>query len=311
MKRGRLIGAAIAFVLTFASVSGQATALTSVNLHVPASHGYRFGLYVTARPSRTVASAGLVRNFGGDSAAAAFYAKRRAGGFTGGRMHADFGPYGTTSAKFVKKKTHRSSTEIGSSGCKIVESRKVGVFRGHIDFEGEAGFAAVHASKARGAIFKFKVSRACHVHPRVEVPELRTPMERYEARNEPRPKPSYELGTCGADPSTYFVAAREDGDAYFETGSSERVDGIHINRFAWGTGPQSGFKLGEQATQAMVRPGMAPFDGTGRFADRRLRGNLEVDLPGGADTSLTPGKGFLKPAEKVRKDLPCFPYTGD
>jgi len=218
-------------------------------------------------------------------------------------IEADFGDFGQIAMRFHG--TPRPLNREKESGCRGKRTiGAAGTFRGHIEFEGEGGFAGVRARKARG-FFVRSFRRVCNVR------EVRKRPDRTASR---KPRPSQ----ISIRDNTLIAESREMGrgtrfaavELEFDNGrraalltvvsasSVERVGAVRISRDSFATSNDRMLFVSardKEPTVAKVAPTW-PFKGTATYsreagAPPGWDGNLAVLLPGIGSAPLT-GKGF-------------------
>ena len=284
------------------SAASPASARELITLGAPASNGYSLEINTVAGPEPRVAVAQFIREqagvFGG-----AFYTKRAAGGYENRRLRIDIGGYASVRAKFAKQDTERDVDRFGPSNCRLIRVEKTGVFRGRIQGSGELGFSTVDVNRAPGSIERYRL-RGC----RAPAPAVRAvPRTMQSIIERAKPRRSWDLGVCAPGPRTVFHAERWRTGAQFDAAAYERDGGVGIYRFLDSLASRSSFTLARNGRRAMVRPPRG-FDGTGRFRNGTLTGNLTANFPGAPGTPLTPGSGYLDP--NGDRSLPCDPFGG-
>ena len=227
----------------------------------------------------------------------AFYSKRKAGGYDKRRLRSDFGQFGSARARFVKREVERRKYGVGPCRIRIVE--KIGVFRGRIQFTAENGFSDIRTRRADGRITSYRL-RGCRGKAATRANRSLSPLAQMRAK----PKRRYQLSTCGPADGLTLRADRERRGSVFYTESNERTGGISISRYILSSDNRGAFKVAKSGRRAMVRPPRG-FDGTGRFRNGVLDGNLQADFPGAPNTPLTPGAGELRQRGSWGADPRC------
>ena len=289
MSTGRFMVRLVVAVVAAAGVAliaaSPSQASRFVTLSAPASSGYEFGLSARAKPGKVPAGLQFDRA-GAGLQSLAFYSKRKAGGYDKRRLRSNFGQFGSARARFFKREVKRRKYGVGPCRIRIVE--RIGVFRGRIQFTAEDGFSDIRTRRADGRITSYRL-RGCRGKSATRAKRSLSPLAQMRAK----PKRRYELSSCGPADGSTLSADREPGGSEFYAESIERTGGILISRYILSSANRAAFKVAKGGRRAMVRPPRG-FDGTGRFRNGVLDGNLQADFPGAPNTPLTPGEGVLR-----------------
>lgn len=228
-------------------------------------------------PVATFSPSGAPRPAGIVNGAASIY-RARAASSDPRRVEARLGQLGRISVAFHPSGRSRVTTLGPGSGegcggpTRIV--RRLGSFRGTVEFQGEDGYTSVHATSAPGSIG--------------------TPLPSGCAAA------SFTRPVSGAMPAAVLSAVDRRAGARFEartTGSGvaftatwrERLaGGLAVARRAYAGAPRGSFAFGRGLTWAKVTP-PAPFSGAARFGDASWTGSLSATFPGGAIPMTGPG----------------------
>lgn len=303
-KAGRAIVVLLAASLTLGLAPGTASASersVQATMRTTATNGFRFLLGLEAGPGMRPAGVSFWRE-SDDEAEGAFYRVGHAGTFANRRVDVDLGILGSARGRFVQSRERRRVIHHGKR-CSEVRVIHIGRFEGAIDIEGENGFAAVHRSTIRGRIESYRI-RGCGTDRVQRTPAafarrlLRAPALRYPA-----------IASCGTRLDTWFMAVRGPLGTEYAATYSSRAEGIRAIRLLFSVGSRKSFEVTANH-RATIRPDHRFFAGTGRYAAKRLTGDLTASFPGAPDTPLTPGRAELGDEDSV--DLArCYPFSGD
>lgn len=258
-----------ALFVTLGATSASAAPLGQPSgFTLKASRGYSiFVVGVAARKGRPAAIAIFVTGRDGG----AFYSAPAV--VTETSIQADLGALGEIAVAFHPSGEARKARSVCSRQSAKFDS---GYYEGTIDFHGEQGYTEVEAVRARGDV-GFLLDLLCPGISGTRGPFL--------------PGAELEVDSPRLGPHLKVVKNRRGAPAHFETGISEKQDGISISRFISTVAPPHAFEYDPKVQTATVDP-PAPFSGTARFhrnakPANRWTGDLTVDLPGRADVKLT------------------------
>jgi hypothetical protein len=263
---------------------------SSAAFTVPGSNG--FSLDVESRPGAvrvvaferrppvaTFSPGGAPRPPAAGNGAASIY-RVRAAGRDPRRVDVRLGQLGRIAVSFHPSGERRVTT-LGpgaGAGCggpvRIV--RRLGTFRGTVEFRGENGYTSVRTTSARGSV-------GTPLPPGCEAATL---------SRSGRPRPLAGAVLSAADPlaGAHFEARTSGASAVFTARWRERLaDGVTVTRRAYAGAPSRAFEFGRGLTWARVAP-PAPFTGAAHFAaGAGWRGSLRATFPGGAIPLTGPG----------------------
>jgi hypothetical protein len=274
-------------VLGLVAVVGAAPAVAETpfppgGFRLPASNGYSLHALSFDGDPRGEHDE-LILFFGRKGAGATYFALHHVE-VTETTIAADLGRLGSIDLHFVP--SGRNTKE--HSRCDRSQSIAFdsGYYEGRIDFEGEEGFTAVHATRAAGEL-QLALNLICLGGPRVEGsgPDLPGALLRTRQR---RPQGSLELQARTNSPTR---------PPRFEASIEERSSVLPVVRSVTVFAAPAAFRYDVSAQTARLAPPM-PFAGVARF-DRagrrpgRLRGELTVDFPGRSGVSLAGLGGSL------------------
>lgn len=268
-----------------ASARPSLPAVTSAAFAVRASNGFSLdvesvgGLVTVVASERrppvaTFSRDGVPRPAGGGNGAASIYRVRGASRDPR-RVDVALGQLGRISVSFHPSGRSRV-TQLGEAAAcggprRIV--RRLGTFRGTVEFRGEAGYTSVAATSAPGSVG--------------------TPLPAACAGASAAPRAAV-LSAVNRRTGTRFEAVTTGSGAAFVATWRERLGGgLVVSRRAYAGAPRSAFSFDRDLTSARVAP-PAPFSGTAHFgaggADAaRWRGGLRATFPGVAIPMTGPG----------------------
>jgi len=161
-----------------------------------------------------------------------------------------------------------------------------GFYEGRIDFEGEEGFTAVHATRAAGEL-QLGLNLIC---PGGSV---------NEGFGGHAPGARLHLRRRWSDGSVELQARKNSlsRPTRLEATIEEHREGVFTFRYVAATGAPAAFDYDVPAQYARLAP-PSPFSGTARFersgkGPGRLHGALSVDFPGRSSVSLAGARGSL------------------
>lgn len=253
------------------------------------SQGEEVTVIVSERrpPVPTFTPGGLPRPAGTHNGASNVYTVPAAG--TGpDTVDAGLGALGQIAVHF-RPSGERTVTTLRCAGRRpTVVVRRLGTFTGTIRFQGEGGYTAVAADRARGSVGT-PLPAGCPT-PRQAGASV-TP---FSLSRRLRP-PARAAILTAVDPAagSSFRAATGPGGVSFRARVRERnADGVAVVRRAYAGAPPPAFAFDRSLSWARVAP-PAPFSGTARLATGSRpswRGSLRVTFPG-LSVPLT-GAGF-------------------
>jgi hypothetical protein len=271
---------------TFAAIGAASAAAEPPfppgGFRLPASNGYSLHALAFDGDPRGEHDE-LILLVGRKGAGATYFALRHVE-VTETTIAADLGRLGSIDLHFVpsgrNKKEHpscepRQSVEFDS-----------GFYEGRIDFEGEEGFTAVHATRAPGEL-QLGLNLICPGGSISEGFGGHAPGARLHLRR-PWSDGSVELQARKNSPSR---------PTRVEASIEERREGLFTFRYVAATGAPAAFDYDVPAQFARLAP-PSPFSGSARFersgkGPGRLHGALSVDFPGRSNVSLAGARGSL------------------
>ncbi len=187
------------------------------------------------------------------------------------KIKAVFQGYGKVKMRFNQKgKSERVKPPKGCKGPDTIV--KNGTWKGIFKFKGENGYSKVSTKKAKGTVTQAESDK---------------PLECKPDGGGGNGKKCVILSAFDKD--TFFSAQKIDGkDPSFSVSTSDKKNGISINRSAFATGGQFDANV-NQGTATLKPP--SPFSGTGNYANGELSGSLKAKLPG--DTLSIKGSASL------------------
>jgi hypothetical protein len=213
---------------------------------------------------------------------AALYFVEKGVEVTENSISAEFGDLGSLDLRFLP--TGRAREEAPK--CEPRQSVKVdsGAYEGRIDFEGEDGFTAVHATRTRGSA-QFILNLICGEGGDEGV-----------GGHAPGAQLRAHQRVSGGNVTFEAWKNSPTRPARFEASIEERRGAMGILRGVSAKAAPGSLVFDVPAQTALVRP-PSPFDGVGRFergskGPGRLRGDLSVDFPGRANVFIG-GRGSL------------------
>jgi hypothetical protein len=244
------------------------------------SHGYR--LLISARVATV--TIGVARTADTPrSGSSTTYVARGTSGLNG--IHANFHQFGRIEVKF-----HRTAPAArglppdcfgGTTGAATIP----GYFTGTIDFEGQAGYTAVHSHRVRGEVVLPPTEQcplvAGGANPLIEDPSAELP----PAKTRMTLSALEKAGTGGL----LFVARRA-GKTGFYAERFGTVGRIGLLSLAYALGPKSSFVSDPKVSYGSVHP-PAPFTGSATLSRdavgrRSWTGTLAATFPGEESVSL-------------------------
>jgi hypothetical protein len=192
---------------------------------------------------------------------------------------ADLGRLGTIDLHFVP--SGRSKKEHPSCEPRQSVEFDSGFYEGRIDFEGEEGFTAVHATRAAGEL-QLGLNLICGGGPRVEGSGGNAPGALLHARR------SWSQGSLELQARTNSPTRPTRIEATIE----ERNSALPTIRSVTALGSPAAFRYEVSAQTARLAP-PAPFAGVARFVSGGKGGGLTVDFPGRSNVSLAGARGSL------------------
>lgn len=252
-------------------------------------------------PVATFSPAGAPRPGGAVNGAASIY-RARAAGSDPRRVEARLGQLGRISVAFHPSgRTRVTTLGPAAGGCagpvRIV--RRLGTFRGTVEFRGEDGYTSVQTTSARGSVgtplppgcaggsqaswSRWSGSGSC-----------RRPPAAATLSRAPRAAPAIALSAVDRRAGARFEARTTAAGVAFSASWRERLaGGLVVTRRAYAGAPRASFDFGRALTWARVAP-PAPFSGTARFGpgdgDRSSwTGSLSATFPGGVIPMTGPG----------------------
>jgi hypothetical protein len=255
----RLMGASCA-VLFF----GLFTASQAAALHFPNQPTFKLrgsnGYTITGGGDRYGST--LTASKGPGSAS---YGAPRGGTATAKRMQLDLGTAGGFDVSFHAKRTRMVSPP---KGCKGKDApKKIGLWKGPIEFNGEGGYTSVHAHKAKGSVL-FSKRWNCRGY----VARRGTQLFAVGGQLPSAPIQFTAFRPAGTTKSEFKATA----SGSFEAGSTK----VSFLRSVALTGPMSTFTFNGDLTSAHVDP-PGPFSGSAHYAKPNgWSGSLEVNFPG-------------------------------
>lgn len=197
---------------------------------------------------------------------------------------ADLGRLGSIDLHFVPS----GETKKEHPRCQPKQSVEFdsGFYEGRVDFEGEEGFTAAHATRAAGEL-QLGLNLFCPGGPKVDGIGGNAPgAQLHGYRRWPGGKVELQASTNSPTRPVHFKASIE-----------ERGGDLLVIREVAVTGAPSAFRFDVPAQTARLAP-PAPFRGVGHFKRReealgRLRGGLTVDFPGNSHVSLAGIQGGM------------------
>ena len=281
MWRGSIIGLVVVLAMLLVAASATAALLPPPGgFRLQASNGYTLrGLSYDGDSRDENDALLLIFNRKGS---AAFYVAQKDVVVTEESISADFGDLGSIDLHFVPTGQPRDDSPTCIRHPIEVDS---GAYEGHVEFEGEEGFTAVHATRALGDA-KFTIGLICAGSGN-EGAGGNSPGGRLLAHRKLRSgNVTFEAWKNSPTRPTWFEASIE-----------ERRGALAIVRGVSSSARPSSFEFDVPAQSARVRP-PSPFAGAGHFTRPGkqpgvLRGRLSVDFPGRSGVSVTGARGSL------------------
>lgn len=277
--------AAVASSATAASVNSAAQAPTSAAFAVRGSNGFSLdveskGGVVTVvaserrPPVATFSRRGAPRPASTDNGAASIY-RVRGSSPDPREIDVELGALGRISVSFHPSGRSRVTRLGGDTACvgplRIV--RRLGTFRGTVEFHGEAGYTSAVATSAPGSIG--------------------TPLPTGCAGASRAPRRTVLSAVDLVAGVRFEAATTASGTAFTATWSERLGRGMAVSRRAYAGAPRASFTFDRQLSSARVTP-PAPFTGSARFADGadgepRWTGRLRATFPGVVIPMTGPG----------------------
>ncbi len=293
-------------------------AQVDVLLNLPGSNGFDLTLFTLSGRAVAISTSKSLSRSASESVSYSSTGHSARSGFQGRALNVEIGRLGHFRGHFVAKSIKSQKPQHGCTGEPTVDEE--GVFIGSFVFHGERGYTTVHASRARGYVFRSGTQRC------VETSSKRHPgREKARRAREKRDREGEFRLLAGNERGTQVQVNRQKGrggsDVVTTSASTnERFGTLSISRSASVSAPGTGAasilqipNLAEPLAEAPLQP-PAPFSGSATFSSTSPKsaswtGDLAVDLPGAPRLPLT-GDGIAAGAcqgtSDCTKTLPKF-----
>jgi hypothetical protein len=271
MRKYRFMSMAVvavtAVALLGATEASAAKGPISATFNAKGSKGFSWGVFGGEQGVTVSAN---------DAGASASYSTNGTGNAK--KIKATFKGFGKVKMRFHKKgKAQHVGPPKGCTGPDTIVQK--GTWEGIFKFKGEDNYSKVKTDSAKGA-----VSQA----------ESTKPYDCSGGGGGGNGKKCTILSSFDKD--FFFSAFQINGEKNpsFSVSTSEKKNGISINRSAFADGGNFDYDVKKQT--ATAKP-PSPFSGTGKFAEGKLSGSLKAKLPGdtvsvNGDATLSEGKCF-------------------